>query len=237
MRDYHRNHYGSNRIVLAVCGNIDFNKLIEWADRYCGSWQPATDREKSAPATPCRGFDSIVRPSAVQQYSMLLSSAPLAGDSLRYAAKLLAVIIGDETGSRFFWEFVDPGLAEHASITHYEFEDAALYWSYLCCEPDEAESNLERLRRLFANVTDDGVTEAELDQAKSKILSRVVLGAERPRDRLFGFGSEWTAFRRYDSIEDDLSAVRAVTLDEVNRVLTDFPLDKNLTVTIGPKKF
>lgn len=34
--------------------------------------------------------------------------------SLRFAAELLSVIVGDDSGSRLFWELVDPGAAEAA---------------------------------------------------------------------------------------------------------------------------
>ena len=33
----------------------------------------------------------------------------------RFAAKILATILGDDSGSRLYWELVDPGLAEQAA--------------------------------------------------------------------------------------------------------------------------
>ena len=50
--------------------------------------------------------------TATQQYVLQLAAGPAAEDHDRYAAKLLATVLGDDSGSRLYWELVDPGLAE-----------------------------------------------------------------------------------------------------------------------------
>ena len=52
---------------------------------------------------------------------MQLAPGPAAEDADRYAAKLLATILGDDSGSRLYWDLVDPGLAEQASLSHCEY--------------------------------------------------------------------------------------------------------------------
>ena len=64
-----------------------------------------------------------------------------------------------------------------------------MYLTYLSCAPEHAAENLQRVLDIFRDVQAKGVTENELDQAKSKINSRVVLSSERPRGRLFNVGA------------------------------------------------
>ena len=73
----------------------------------------------------------IHKPQATQQYVVQLSAGPAADDDDRYAARLLATIVGDDSGSRLFWELVDTGLAETASIGAQEFQKAGVFVSYL----------------------------------------------------------------------------------------------------------
>ena len=42
-------------------------------------------------------------------------------DPDRYAAKVLATVLGDDSGSRMYWALVDPGKAEHASLHHSDY--------------------------------------------------------------------------------------------------------------------
>ncbi len=131
----------------------------------------------------------IHKDTATQEYALVMCAGPTAVDSDRYAAKLLATVLGDETGSRLYWELVDSGLAEHCSLHHHDYLDAGVFFTYMSCDPEQAEENLRRIRKVYQQAETEGVTQAELDQAKNKINSRVVLSSERPRGRLFTVGA------------------------------------------------
>jgi predicted Zn-dependent peptidase len=109
-----------------------------------------------------------------------------------------------------------------------------LFTTYMSCEPASTEENLRRIAAIYRDAETRGLTADELAQAKSKINSRVVLGSERPRGRLFSVGGNWLQRREYRSVAQDLAAVDAVTLDEVAAVLARYPLSISTTVAIGP---
>jgi predicted Zn-dependent peptidase len=234
MRDYFQRRYRPENITLVGAGKIDFDALVDTARRCCGPWEPSASRRAVEPAQPRQGFHVIRKESAVQQYAVMLAAGPSAGDSDRYAAKLLATVLGDDTGSRLFWELVDPGLAEHAGLSHYEYEDAGLFMTYLGCDPGQAEGNLRRILDIYHAVERQGITDDELAQARNKVRSRIVLSSERPRGRLFPVASDWIQRREYRSVRDDVAAVAAVTLDDIHDVLERYPPTRGTTVTIGP---
>src|SRR5690606_5234921 len=124
------------------------------------------------------GMHVVVKESSVQEYGMMMSPGPSAIDSDRYAAKLLATVLGDDSGSRLYWEMVDPGVAEHCSMHHHDYMGAGMFLTYLSCEPESIAENLQRVHKVFREVETSGITQAELDQAKSKINSRIVLSSE-----------------------------------------------------------
>ncbi len=234
MRAYHRGRYAAGNVALVAAGRVDFPALIAAARRATADWPSgAPGRTKRAAATRTE-FLAIEKKSAVQQYAVGMAEGPNASDPLRYAAKLLAMVLGDDTGSRLFWELVDPGLAETVSLSHHEYEEAGIFAAYLCCDPENAEENLRRIAEVCRQVQREGIRPDELAQAKSKVGSRIVLLGERPRSRLFLVGSDWIERREYNSVQDDLRAVAAVTLDDVSRVLARFPLTRQTLVTIGP---
>jgi predicted Zn-dependent peptidase len=236
MLDYFRRRYSPSNIVLVGAGRINFDSLVETAERCCGGWECKASRREITPAAGNTGFHVLYRESATQQYTMQLTAGPSAEDADRYAAKLLSMVLGDDSGSRLYWELVDPGLAEHVSLGHNEHQGAGLMMTYLCCEPEETADNLQRILDVYRKAQTEGITEAELSQAKSKIRSRLVLSSERPRGRLFAIGNDWIYRHEYCPTEADLAAINAVTLDEVLAVLAKYPLDRSTTVTIGPLK-
>ena len=163
-----------------------------------------------------------------------MSDGPSATDDDRFAAKLLTTMLGDDSGSRLYWELIDPGLAESCSLHHFEFVGAGAFLTYMSCDPQNVEENLRVVQRLYRKAQADGFTAAELAQAKSKIASRIVLGSERPRGRLFSVGTNWTHRGAYRSVKDDLDSIDAVTLDAVAAVLAKYPLTRCTSVAVGP---
>jgi len=240
MRTYFESRYSPGNLFVAAAGKVDFDALVEQVASRCGDWTAQeTSRAITAPnsgQTPKSGsrFKCIHRESATQQYILQLADAPPSEDEDRYAAKLLATIFGDDSGSRMYWELVDPGLTESASMGHYEYMGAGMFFSWISCEPEAAKANFDRVAKLQEQVESQGFMAEELQQAQSKVKARVVLGSERPRNRLFHVGGNWMQRREFRSVADDLAAVDAVTLDDLHRVLKKYPLSRATTVTIGP---
>jgi len=234
MRDYFQRRYSPGNITLVGAGRIDFEQLVATAKRICGGWEPIEAPRALPPATPQRGFQCLPKDSATLEYVMQLAPGPAATDADRYAAKILATILGDDSGSRMYWALVDPGLAEQASLSHHDYQGAGIFMSYMSCDPAYAQENLNRITDIFLDAEQSGVTAAELAQAKSKINSRVVLSSERPRGRLFTVGGNWMQRREYRTVKADLEAIDAVTADDIAAVLARFPLSHTTTLAIGP---
>ncbi len=234
MRAYFERRYSPKNIALVAAGQVDFDELVKAAQKCCGNWQPfdAIRRVESAP--PHSSFECLQKETATQEYTIQLANGPSATDPDRFAAKILATILGDDSGSRLYWELVDPGMAESASLGHHDYQGTGLYMTYLSSAPEYAAANLQCVLDLYREVEAEGITAAELDQAKNKINSRVVLSSERPRGRLFNVGANWVHRHEYRSVADDLRAVDAVTVEKISAVLARFPLTVSTTIAIGP---
>lgn len=236
MRDYFERRYSPGNIVLAAAGQVDFEALVAAAKRLCGHWIPRDAQRPRVPLVPQTGFQVLEKPQATQEYVLRLSDGPPLEDDDRVPAKLLSCVVGDDSGSRLFWELVDPGLAETAVMSHIDHQHVGLMASYLCCDPEAAGENCRRMLEVCRRVEEDGVTQPELDQAKNKVRSRMVLAAERPRGRLFAVGGEWAYRREYFPLERDLDLLAAAKLDELCGVARKYPFSRGAMVAIGPLK-
>ena len=200
MHDYFRARYSPTNIVLAAAGNIDFAQLVRDAETFCGPWQAFAAPRELPPATGNVDFHQERRDQATQQYVVQLGAAPDTFAQTRYANRLLTMIVGDDTSSRLYWELVDNGRAEFAGIGAYEYQGAGINMTFMCCDPDDTPENLDALTRIVRGVEREGITDDELELAKNKICSHLVLRAERPSQRMFSIGNGWLQRRR---IQDD----------------------------------
>jgi predicted Zn-dependent peptidase len=235
MAAYFARRYVAPNITVAAAGNFDWSKLVDEVGRHCARWEagPAV-REGVHETAGTGGFRVIKKDKVAQEHVMLIAGGPPAESPLRYAADMLAMAVGDDSGSRLYWELVDPGLAESADASFHENEGSGSFFASIACEPAQTEENLAILMCVLREVRAEGISADELAQARSKVLSRLVRGSERPKGRMMALGMNWTYQHRYRSVDDELRSFEAVTLADVRRVLDLYPIDRVTTLALGP---
>jgi predicted Zn-dependent peptidase len=234
MREYHRRAYSANNIFVAAAGNFAWQAFADLVAHKCSGWT-AAPRHERAPARYEPGPSELMRRDEfVQQWLLVLTPGPPADNPLHVAASVLATIIGDETGSRFYWTLVDPSKVDHAEFNYHEFEGAGAFLAGASCKPGQTEEVLEVVRNVVDGIARHGVTDEELRQAKNKIGSRIVLAAERPQNRLSSLGYNWSYRRDYRTAAADLAEVESVTADSIRELLDRYPLNSLTIVTLGP---
>ena len=235
MREYFQSRYSPSNMVLAAAGKIDFERLVEDVDRQCGSWEKFAAPREAKPANYRSGFVSMHKPNSVQQYLLQMSPGATVESDDRFAARVAATIMGDDAGSRFYWEFLDSGRAESAGVGSYEHLGCGALMSVICCEPDQAEDNLARAQRLFQEAVSDGVTEKELLMAKRKIASHILLASEGTNTRMFSVGTQWLQGQEFKTPSEIAQIYEDVTLEEVNAAIRKYNMSSPMTVAVGPK--
>ncbi len=234
MRSYFSKRYAPNNMVLACSGNFDFEALCQLAEKQCAAWNTVdTTRELD----DFRGtFESkhIQNPNLMRQHICLLSPALSMQDPHRFAASLLGMILGDDSGSRYYWGLTEPALAEIAAMQCESMDGTGVFYSYLCCDPDKASAVLEVVRNIFAELKKTGVSGGELETAKNKMLSAVTIKCEQPMGRLVSLGFNWTYNSQYQSVQQDVDAIKAVSITDISNLIQQLNPSKFTMLSLGP---
>ena len=122
-----------------------------------------------------------------------------------------------------------------AELSHGEYQGAGVFFTQVSCAPEDAEEVYQRLMQVYATAHAEGITEAELQQAKNKVRSQLVLSSERPSRRMFNVGGDWVYRREYRSLDEDLDLVASIRLDQITAVLKRYSLVEGTALTIGPE--
>jgi predicted Zn-dependent peptidase len=234
MRTYHAQWYSPSNIVVVGAGRLDWREFRRLVDEICGHWKARPVQRVLRDVGRRPASEVLKRGQFVQECIFVAANGPPADSPFRMAAEVLASVIGDETGSRFYWSLIEPGKIESAEFNLNPYQDAGVFLGSIGCSPSLADENLATVRRILAEVTSEGITAAELEQAKNKLGSRIVLAAERPQNRLFAVGYHWLYRRRFRSVEDDLAELQAVTLPQIRELLHLYPLNDLTLVCLGP---
>ena len=118
----------------------------------------------------------------------------------------------------------------------YDYQGCGSIMTYICCAPEQAQANLERLKKLQQTIAVEGITQKELDLAKRKIASHIVLASERTNTRMFSIGSQWLCEQKFKTVAEIAEIYESMTLAQVNEAISAYPLEENMTVVVGPNQ-
>jgi predicted Zn-dependent peptidase len=237
MHSYFQRRYVAGNVAVVAAGNFKWSDFVKLAEQHCGHWEKASASHLGLKSTKGSGDFQILRKQKVtQEHVVLISPGPPVNSPERYAADILSTILGDDSGSRLYWALVDPGFADSADCSFHEYHDTGAYYITFSCEPHRAQKNLAIVHGILRQLQEDGITEEELEQAKSKVLSRVVRASERPMGRMMAIGMQHVYWNAYYTVDEELDFFKKVTRKKVRGVLQDFPLSQTTMLALGPLK-
>jgi len=233
MANYFSLRYGPGNMVLAVTGKFDFKQIVQLAKKYCGEW-PHVDAPRKQPEPlykPQRFKMSDAKLN--RQYLMGMTPGPSAQDDRRFGARILSDVVGDSEGSRFYWALVDNAIAEDADFGFYPHDACGSFYIAITSDPERSDQALEialkELEKVKADINDD-----EIERAKNKIASSLVLSGEIPLGRMRSIGGQWMYNKEYRSLETDMATLQKVSKKSLEDLMTDFPFDPMTIVSLGP---
>jgi predicted Zn-dependent peptidase len=233
MAGYFRTHYGPGTMVLSVTGRLDFAETVRLAEKYFGSWEPVKARRVQTAPTLSAKRKSLTDAKLNRHYTMAMMPGPSAQDERRFASRVLSEVVGDVDGSRFYWALVDNAIAEDADFGFYPHDGCGSFYIGLTTEPDRAEKALTIARAELEKVKTD-INDAEVQRAKNKIASNLVLQGEIPVGRMRSIGAQWIYNGDYRSLEQDMATLEAVSTESLRQLMREFPFDPMTIVTLGP---
>ena len=233
MERYFRRRYGPRNMVLAATGKLQFDEIVALAEKYCGTWSPVdAPRQQPSPMYKPQKLE-LSDPKLNRQYTMGMTPGPSAQDDRRFAARVLADVIGDSEGSRFYWALVDNAIAEDADFGFYPHDGCGSFYVALTTDPDRTDQALKIAMNELEKVKRD-LNPDEVERARNKIASSLVLSGEVPIGRMRSIGGQWIYNKEYRSLEQDMATLMTVDVDALRGLMNDFPFDPMTLVTLGP---
>jgi predicted Zn-dependent peptidase len=233
MARYFEQRYGPGNMVLSATGRLDFDEVVRLAEKYCGSW-PHVEAPRQQPSPMYKPQSIAMTDEKLnRQYTMAMTPGPSQQDERRFAARVLADVIGDSDGSRLYWALVDNAIAEEADFGFYPHDNCGSFYLALTTDPERTQQAMgiamKELEKVKADLTDD-----EIERAKNKIASSLVLQGEVPLGRMRSIGGQWIYNRQYRSLEQDMATLTAVDNASLRQLMREFPFDPMSVVTLGP---
>ena len=219
---FHAAAYAPENLVIAAAGNVSHEQLVELAERAFAAAperhesRVEGDAERPVPAAPIL----LRRKKELEQAHLILASPwPSARDDERYAASLLATVIGGSTSSRL-WQAIreERGLAYSVGAAASAYTDTGVFQIYAGTSPEQLDQvldlSLAELRRCLRETVGD----EELQLAKDQAVSSILLGLESSSARAGTLARQQIVHGRRVTPDEILRRIEAVTPEDLRRV-------------------
>lgn len=223
MRTYFAERYAADNTVVSFAGKVDFGAAVEQVREACGAWNASgTQRNLGEPVFKDETF-TLKDDSVTRAYLLMSAEAPAMGDDRRYAATLLSLALGDSGNSALHWSLIEPGLADEAQAFYDPHDGVGAFSAFATCDPARVDEVWSILERETDNIA-SAITENDLERLRNKLATSVTLAGERPDGRMQRLGKQWTYLGEYRTLEDELAAINAVTVEDIRAMHAEFPL-------------
>jgi zinc protease len=239
---YHR-YYAPNNAALAISGDIDSNEAIAIVAAAFEKWERASDfvlPEVPRPSLDAQPVEKYVSATKEQvnvfighvgierkdpDYHALLVMDTILGSSPGFTSRIPR-ILRDEQGLAY---------STFANITSSAGVDPGRFVAYIGTAPANLDRARAGLRGEIARIVEEGITEEELEIAKSYLTGSFVLRFQR-NGQVAEFMLEAETYGLgFDYLEKYPELIRAVTVEDVNRVTRKHIHPERLTtVVVGP---
>ena len=125
--------------MLVASGRVDFDHLVARAEELCGHWPKGEPGRNHEDAVFTPGELEVDLPDTQQRYIMLMSPSIGIDNPAKYAVAQAFRALGDTEGSTFFWELVETGLAEEATMHLQTHDGCGEAIATLVCASENAE--------------------------------------------------------------------------------------------------
>ena len=218
--EFHAREYAPRNLVIVAAGNVEHEKLVELAAQ-AFSENGADSGPTSISTAPAPAAPILIEKKKELEQAHLIIAAPWpdARSDERYAASLLASIIGGGTSSRL-WQSIreERGLAYSVGAGGSAYTDAGVFNIYAGTSPEYLDEVIDLSLAELRRAVSETVSEDELRLVKDQAVSSILLGLESSSMRAGALARQEIIHGRRISPDEIIERLEAVTPEDVQRV-------------------
>jgi predicted Zn-dependent peptidase len=220
---YHDARYAPDNLVVAAAGNVEHGRIVELIETGLRGATANGGAATPEPAPKELGPQVCFHQKETEQYHLCLGGPGLArADDRRFGLRVLDAILGGSTSSRLFQEVREKrGLAYSVYSYASHYLDTGHVGIYVGTRPDNVGEAMRVIGDELRRVSEEGVTEEELERARENAKGRTTLSMESTLARMNRLGSSLLMGVPLLTLDELLAAVDAVTIEEVGTLAAE----------------
>lgn len=213
---FHREHYFSGNLTIAVAGNVDHEQLLEWCEGAFADMKQGEKHVRALEAPAKRDSLAVVKKDTEQAHILYGFPYISNSDDRAFIAGAFSSMLGGSMSSRLFQEVREKrGLVYTISTVQSRRQGAGSFAVYAGTRPENIEEVVEITRRELDKMARCGTDREELDKTIESLCGQMLLGLESTMTRMSRIGRPVTLDLPLLTPEQMVERYRAITCDDI----------------------
>ena len=234
--DYFEKFYVPENAVLSICGNFDFEETVKLIEDKFENWhgQKLDYNLQDEVFKPC----IIKKDRDYEQTNLAICfECDKIGSSSNdvYTIDIINNVLGGSSTSRLFQRIrEDEGLVYSIYSEQEFYRDKGELGIYASMSTENLEDVYRLIKEEIISLNENGITEEELNNSKEQLKGEFMLGMESTESRMNAIGKYMLITGRVETLEDVIEGLNSITMDDINRVISDvLDIDKMGVCVVG----
>jgi predicted Zn-dependent peptidase len=234
VRADHARRYHAKDAILSIAGNVDFNELKDEVERNFGDWNGQA--EAPLEILPPPGNYHHEQQKSEQTHIGIAYPSVTETDPDYYTMRLAVEVLSGGMSGRLFTEVREKrGLCYSVWAGYSSLKGQGSILGYAGTSNERAQATLDCLLGELHRLS-DGVTQAELDRAKTGLKASTIMQGESTSARAGAIAHDFFIRGRIRTLDEIKDAIDSVTVEKVNAYLKTHKPGPFTIVIVGPKE-
>lgn len=222
--NFFRSHFTPANLVISAAGNVDHEHICDLAGKFFLNTGVADTNEPVSVKPSYKPTVMLTKKRDLEQTHLLIATPFVDAKSpRRYAANLLANVLGGGTSSRL-WQNIreEHGFAYSVGASSVSYQDFGLFHIFAATSPENFSGTLRLCLKEITKIKEELVPDHELQLAKDQICASILLGLEDSGVRAGNLSSCEITHGRQIPVEETIASVRNVESKDLQDLAREY---------------
>jgi predicted Zn-dependent peptidase len=233
IRDFWEKNYTSEKIFVAVSGDVEHKRLIELIEKNFSFSRGKGKLNNSGKIHYNEQKKTIIEKNILQAHICIGNIGVSYREREKYPLMILTTILGGGMSSRLFQTVREKyGLAYSVySFAEFLF-DSGVFGVYAGTDKNKVERTIELIKKEFKKMCGKKISNKEMNRVKSQLTGNLILGLESVTSRMTRLAKMEVYLGRYFTLDEVLKDINSVNTEDVLEMSNKILNEDDLQITI-----